>query len=262
MKTHVVWFCIVVAALVVGMRLGRQEVQIEQRPTLAETVRANDEHQRNPVETARATPPTPVKTDVLPAATPPSIVPRPVLPAAPAATPTRSPAEVRKLHDRYDPFLARWGLTPAQMDRFVELKLSIFDAQRDIQGAMEEKGAQGGTGGIEALRRELTKPMWDEIYQLLGPEGSKAYGDYEGMSAVRPLVTSLFQGGSVAVSDIEADQLARLVLKHNRPYRAKTTDLGTRTQIDWAAVARDAEPFLAPVQLQVLRAKAASEPMR
>lgn len=183
-----------------------------------------------------------------------------VAPVAP--TPSRqksstSPAEVAKLRQRYDPFLiGQRGLTDAQAARFVELKLAIFDAQADLQASVEQAGAQGGTAGVEALRSQLTKPMWDEIRQMLGPEGYRLYSDYERTSAYRPSIVALFGSARVAIGDAQIDQVVRLVLKHNQPIRAKPTDISTRSQIDWNGVARDAEGLLTPEQLAVVRARA------
>jgi hypothetical protein len=112
---------------------------------------------------------------------------------------------------RYDPFLARFGLTSAQMDRFVELKLAIYEAQDDLQASVAQNGLPGDSASVEALRRELTKPMWDEIRELLGSEGYSAYGDYELISAIRPTIAGLFQRAGISISDEATDQIARLV---------------------------------------------------
>jgi hypothetical protein len=169
-----------------------------------------------------------------------------------------SAAERQKLHMRYDPFLARFGLTSAQMDRFVELKLAIYEAQDDLQASVAQNGLPGDSASVEALRRELTKPMWDEIRELLGSEGYSAYGDYELISAIRPTITGLFQSSGISISDEAKDQIARLVHKHRRLYRAKPTDISSQSQIDWAGVAQDAETILTPSQIEVLRARAAA----
>jgi len=183
------------------------------------------------------------------------------LPSSPI--PTHSTAQQRaKLHQRYDSFLVKVGLTPAQMDRFVELKLTIFDVQDDLQRAVEKNGAQGGTAGVEALRSEATGPMWNEIRQLLGTDGFNAYRDYEERSAYSPMVSGLFQASSVSLSDQQLDQITGLIIKHQQTFRAKPTDISTRTQIDWNAVATDAENILTPTQLDVIRAKALEGPSR
>ncbi|HVT80830.1 MAG TPA: hypothetical protein VHM90_09245 [Phycisphaerae bacterium] len=171
----------------------------------------------------------------------------------PAANVT--PAERAQLHERYDPFLARFGLTAEQRDRFVELKLEIAEAQHDLQVAVEENGASGQTSDVEALRVQATKPMWNEINQLLGPEGRAAYLEYEMTSAYRPAVTEIFREAGVPVSEQEKDQITRLVLQTLVTYHEKPTDISTHVRIDWSAVAHGAAGVLTPAQIAVLQAR-------
>ena len=167
-----------------------------------------------------------------------------------------TPADRSKLHQRYDPFLMKFGLSEEQRARFVELKLAIYEAQSDLQQAVENNEVPGSSGGVAALRTQLTKPMWDEIIGLLGSDGYKAYGDYELMSGFRPTAVGLFQESGVPMSDEQMDQITRLIIKNKQTFRAKPTDISSRLQIDWNGVARDAENILTPAQLVIIRAKA------
>lgn len=187
----------------------------------------------------------------------------PIAPAPSRQKSNASPAEVAKLRQRYDPFLiGQRRLTDAQAARFVELKLAIFDVQADLQASVEQAGAQGGTAGVEALRSQLTKPMWDEIRQMLGPEGYRLYSDYERMSAYRPSIVAMFGSARVAIADRQIDQVVRLVLKHNASIRVRPTDISTRSQIDWSGVARDASTVLSAEQLAVVQARAERSAVR
>ncbi len=173
---------------------------------------------------------------------------RPVVAVHAAAT--KSP-----LHERYDPFLIeKCRLTAEQADRFVELKLAIADVQADLQASMKEHNAPGGTQGIEALRGKLTRPMWDEIRALLGSDNYKDLRDYEMISAVRPMVTHMYEHAGVPLSSVERDQVARLLIKHDHAVRAQPTDLGMQSRIDWNAVVDEAAAFLAPAQIEPIRA--------
>lgn len=89
----------------------------------------------------------------------------------PAVDPAAKEQEKAKLHRRYDPFLQKWGVPRAHADRFVELKMAIAEAQEDLQGAVRQARAQGGTADVEAMRGKLVTAMWDEIRQILGKEG-------------------------------------------------------------------------------------------
>lgn len=186
-----------------------------------------------------------------------------VLPANSAASTSHAESVERiQLHQRYDPFLVRLGLTPEQRDRFVQLRLAINQARADLQAAVEQNGMQGHSETVEAQRTKLTKAMWDEIRQLLGPDGYKAYGDYEMTSAYRPVVEALFNSAGVAISGEQAEQITRLMNKNKKTFQAKPTDIGSQVQFDWNAAARDAETLLTPAQLAVLHAKAAQSPLR
>jgi RNA polymerase sigma factor (sigma-70 family) len=177
---------------------------------------------------------------------------------APSLTSTANAtsAERSKLHERYDPFLVRFGLTAEQRDRFVELKLLIAETQKDLQAAVEESGAQGGTAGVEALRSQATKSMWDEINQLLGPAGTEAYRDYEQTSAFRSTLVDRFTRAGVSISDEQMDQVAHWLIQTKQTYREKPTDMSLRYRLDWGAVARNAEGILTPAQVAVIRAQA------
>jgi hypothetical protein len=247
MKTHLIWFCVSIAMLIVGMQFGKKEVQIIEHP--AEIVKPKEAFVERPIERIKE-----VAKESAPVAEPKT--------ATPLINKRHSAAEKAKLHQRYDPFLTQFGLTPAQMDRFVDLKLAIYEAQDDLQAAVAENSVPGGAAGVQAMRNQLTKPMWDEIRQLLGSDGYKAYGDYEQMSGFRPTVSSVFESAEIPISDQQLDQVTRLVIKNTGSYRSKPTDISSHFQTDWNAVARDAESILAPAQLAIIREEAARKPLR
>ncbi len=222
----------------------------------------------SPLPAPTATPAAPTIAGV---AITPARTPRVAMPTSSTSTPTdattagppvgrpisASPEEIAKLRRRYDPFLiGQRGLSEAQAARFVDLKLAIAEAQADLQAGVRQAGALGGTAGVEALRSQLVKPMWDEIHQMLGPEGSKLYSDYEQTSAYRPTVVEMFRAARQPLSDEQTDQLVRLVLKNRQTTRAQPTDIYTSVQIDWSDVARDAAGLLSPEQLAILQARA------
>lgn len=178
----------------------------------------------------------------------------PLLVAAAASTATASSAEKAKLHSRYDPFLLKkCGLTKEQADRFVELKLAIFAAQAELQAEMKRSGAAGGSAEVEAARKKLTSPMWDEIRELLGPDGFAALSSYERISAYIPLVSAIFDSARTPLSEEQANELIRLVIKNTSQTRVRPTDLGTKMEIDWPAVANEARGLLSPEQMATLQ---------
>jgi RNA polymerase sigma factor (sigma-70 family) len=165
--------------------------------------------------------------------------------------------EKAKLHRRYDPFLQRYGLTLAQMDRFVELKIAILEAQEDLQAGVRQASLQGGADGVEKLRAKLTGPMWGEIRQLLGEEGYRAYPSYEISSGYRicyvdPLLAE-FAAANAPLSSPQADQLVEIFASNRRSLRANPSDISTRSTMNWDAVVIQANPILTPAQRAVLR---------
>lgn len=168
-------------------------------------------------------------------------------------------AERRRIDDRYRAFLRTLGLSPEKIDRFVDLKLALAEARQDLQAAVEQSGGLGGTAGVEAIRTSITKPMWDEISQLLGPNGYEALRDFERTSAIRPTVDTLFRVAAVSITEEQAAQLTRLILKNTEPYRAKSTDIGHTSRVRWDAVAQDASGIMSPEQIEVIRARAIRE---
>jgi hypothetical protein len=239
-----VWFCVTLAALIIGLQFGKREVRVVEKPV--QIVTTKEVFVERPVERAKEEL---VKTAENSAAES----------SEPIIHKRNSPAEKAKLHERYDPFLVQFGLTETQMDRFVDLKLAIYEAQDDLQAAVAQGGLPGGTAEVEAMRTKLTKPMWDEIRQLLGENGMAAYGDYEQLSAIRPTIRGLFEHSSSPVSNEQIDQIARLVIANTQIYREKPTDISSRRRTDWHAVARDAESMLTPAQVDVIRARAARQ---
>ena len=240
MKIHLAWFCVSIAALLIGTQFAKKEVRIVEKPV--EIVKAREVFIERPATHARE----------LEKATPAI--------RTPASTPINkrdSVTEKAKLHRRYDPFLKKIGLTAEQMDRFVELKLATYDVQDDLQAAVEQNNVPGDAASVKAMRSQLTMPMWDEIRQLLGEDGFKAYRDYEGTSAVRPTVDAVFRSAGVSMSEQEADQVARLVMKNTESYREKPTDISSRMRINWNAVAHEAHSFLTPAQVDAIKRWAA-----
>lgn len=207
------------------------------------------------------------------AAPPPAASARPSVPSSaphtttqlPASSPPpvsrATPAEHARLHRRYDPFLLRYGLTPAQRDRFVELKLAIATVQEDLQSATRQLGEPGGTPTVEISRANLTRPLWDEIYQLLGPAGRAAYGEFEQLSFytaayLEPLQPAL-AAAHAPLTAAQSEQLPPLFARHAHSARAQMTDIYTTTTMDWDAVLAEAGAILDPAQLAVLRQHAA-----
>jgi len=88
-------------------------------------------------------------------------------------TADRAAREEKKLqlHRRYDPFYRQRGLTEAQAERMIELKMQQAEAREDLQAAVETAGLRGDTKGIEAMRSKLYEPITKEVREILGEVG-------------------------------------------------------------------------------------------
>jgi hypothetical protein len=105
---------------------------------------------------------------------------------------------------------------------------------------------------LEALRSKFTKPMWDEIRELLGDHYG-AYGDYERTSSYRSSLGDMFSHFSVPLTDPQIDLLVPMIVQHTQYVRARPSDISTQAVTDWSAVAHDADELLTPAQLAILR---------
>ena len=176
----------------------------------------------------------------------------------PAAATTANLQEKTRLHRRYDPFLLQQcGLTPAQADRFVELKIQQAEARHDLQSSVEEVGLRGDTSGVETLRSKLYAPIEQELRELLGGAGYAAYGEYEFTSYYREAfvnrLTPLFSAANVPLSADQAHLLVRIISANDHPTKLKPTDIGTESGIDWESVLVQTGDLLSPAQKAVLR---------
>ncbi len=185
----------------------------------------------------------------------------------PAASSTRNPTspesakpaqQLASMRRRYAPMFAHLGLTAEQGERFIALKLRQFEINQDLQDSVRDLNVPGNAAKVEALRAQFSAPVTRELTELLGPEGMKYYGKFEGSSfqrqvVVEPLNDALTRAHA-PLTDAQMDQLVPLAAAHDHPYRAKPTDIYTTSQFDWPAFARQAEPLLTPAQLPAFRA--------
>lgn len=186
--------------------------------------------------------------------------------SVPASLPTarplanlNTPEERARLHRRYDAFLLQQrGLPPAQAERVVDLWIAQNEARADLQAAVEQQGLAAGDE-VEGLRKKLYDPIVNELEAILGKEGYAAYRDYEKLSYYRFVLDPLtpqFASAGVPLTSPQQEQLARIVASHDHPQKVRPSDLGSRTQVDWDGVARDAGAVLTPAQIAVIEAHA------
>lgn len=163
-------------------------------------------------------------------------------------------------HRRYAAFFRQRGMTAAEAERFVELKVHQGIEWQDFQAAVRAANLRGDSAQVQALRSQDVNPVTRGLHELLGEEGYAAYRRYEDisfyrMNYVEPLDSPLRKAGLV-LSEPQAEELTQLFRTHARHLQARPTDIGTTTVIEWDAVVAAAGGILAPAQLDVLRTHA------
>jgi RNA polymerase sigma factor (sigma-70 family) len=167
----------------------------------------------------------------------------------------RNAQQLTKLHQRYDGFLKQRGLTPAQIDRWIEVMMEKDNIRLDLRDTMKELGVPASQA-FEELRAKATQPLWNEMREMLGADGFAAFNEYESMSYYRGFVEPLAPKLAVKnepLSAEQSDRLARVIHANDHPRHDNPTDLGSTSHIDWSAVTEEARGFLTPTQLTVLQ---------
>lgn len=166
-----------------------------------------------------------------------------------------------QMHRRYDPFFQQRGLTAAQGERFIELKIHQARAREDFQAAIRAANLRGDSAAVQALRSKDDSPVTRGLQELLGREGYAAYAQYESSSFYRvgyvePVLAALSSAGA-SLSPTQTDQLQEIFVRSARHLQARPTDIGTTLQMDWDAVVAQARGLLTPAQFSVLETHAA-----
>lgn len=182
----------------------------------------------------------------------------PAFPRA-AADDARAQQEMVRLHRRYDSFLLQRGLTPAQVERFIDLMFEKNRVREDVQAAVEKMGADGHHPDVQAMRSRLDGPLWDEIRSLLGHDGMEAFNEHEQSSFFRmgfidPMRERFLQAGAALTAEQET-QLVRILSRNSGSVRGKSTEIGSRRTFVWDEVLAQANVVLTPAQQPVFRAE-------
>jgi len=162
------------------------------------------------------------------------------------------------LRHRYAAFFQQRGLTPAQEDRFIELKVHLAIEREDFQAAVRAANLRGDSDAVQTLRMKDVAPINQELYEMLGREGyeaSVAFGISSGyrVAYVEPLLPA-FVSARVPLSPQQAEQLLPVFAANSRRVQADRTDIGTTGTMDWPGVIAQSGGILTPEQLAVLQA--------
>lgn len=175
-------------------------------------------------------------------------------------TPTET--QLARDHHKYDPFLKQAGLTPAQIDRFCYLMAEKDLAKEEVQTAIRAQGLVASPA-VNHLSGEATRPYWDQMETLLGPDAWRDFSRYENSYYYQNafLAPMLAESGwaNNPLTAVQQQTLANIIAANDHPYKANPSDIGSRSKIDWETVVTQATPMLDPSQVGMLRAHAQRE---
>jgi len=164
--------------------------------------------------------------------------------------------QLQEAHDRYDPLLKHWGLTPEQMDRFAYLMVEKELARKEVQAAVSAAGLTV-TPAVTQLRDEATQPYWDEMRAMVTPQLWGQFFSYEVSSGIQiGYVTEIQMMVSTSGDPLSADQaraLGNVIAANMHPVRTDHSSLSADSGIDWEAVVQQAPPTPSPSQLLALQ---------
>ena len=162
-----------------------------------------------------------------------------------------------QMHRRYDAFFQQRGLTEAQTERMIALKLQQAEARKDLQAAVEKAGLRGDNQGIETLRSKLYEPITKEEREILGAVGYAAYQDYEPTSFYRVAfvepMSDMFAVANAPLTPEQTEQLVRALDANKQLTKVKPTNIGSEISMNWDAVIGQMSGTLTPTQVNVIR---------
>jgi len=148
------------------------------------------------------------------------------------------------------------GWSPAQIAKFENITALHEARDSDVRVASVENNLGLSDPAIAQLRREEETRFKAELREQLGEEGLRQFEDHRARAGERrvigPLVGALALGPT-PLSGPQAQQLTALVRTHGAlPARGENAPWNPAA---WEAVATQAAAFLAPAQLEELRAQ-------
>jgi RNA polymerase sigma factor (sigma-70 family) len=138
------------------------------------------------------------------------------------------------MRKRYALFFKQRGLTPEQIDRFIDLLNQQAEARTDLQEAVRKEGLSDGPQ-VEAMRIDLNRPITDSLKQLLGDDGYSAFNAFQQTSFyqsawVQPL-EKYFLAENVPIDDTQTVQLTEIVASNDHPVKLRQQILVMRVRL-------------------------------
>lgn len=161
-----------------------------------------------------------------------------------------------RLHQTYDQWFERQGLTPTQIEQVIAILLRDDEDELDLAMAGRALAFPRDDGTLREFRRAERAETAAALSVVIGDARLRALQDFDRAQAMRPTadaVASLLVASGTPLSAGEADQLTQVLAEASGQYRRGGRPSWETT--DWDSVLARAEDFLAPPQQAALRAE-------
>lgn len=155
---------------------------------------------------------------------------------------------------KYRPLLERLGVSADAITQWEDAAVRYDQRMRDIAAAARDQHLSLSDPAIAELRRAETAKMMEKETILIGPE---AHAEVARLSALTPVTNLVEQlAGMQFASDApltpaQGEQLTNLIANASPAFQQGRNVV--LSAIDWDHVYAQAQPILAPAQLQALR---------
>jgi RNA polymerase sigma factor (sigma-70 family) len=180
--------------------------------------------------------------------------------ANPEVQRTRIEMERLSLGIRYSQLYRNLNLTPEQITRFEARWVESRMESADIFSAAQANGVAPNDPAILALAGEAKKKYEEDLRAVLGETGYAELTRYERSYPAREAVGALSGNLAFAGTPLTRDQINQLTLAiagQSAGYQKGERVADRGADVNWPAVATQAQQFLTGTQLDALRAHAA-----
>jgi hypothetical protein len=144
------------------------------------------------------------------------------------------------------------GLSPAQIDQFLDNKVKYNENMRDISASLEAEGLSPYDPAGRKLVQEASQEYNAAQVVLLGPDGMAQAKQFENLAPAHECVDDLDGLATLEGAPLSAEQVAALTSLISQAMQPDTSgkwkSLG---DLDWSAVDATAQTFLSPAQFDM-----------
>ena len=152
--------------------------------------------------------------------------------------------------NRYAMFFRIAGLSPTEIDRFLD-SMEDRDAQNmDLRHTAESQGLAENDPVIGKLRTQLLTDYTAAQQKLLGPPGYKQLQDYEGAATLREVVGDYAGAATMAGLPFTTQQIDQLVQAFATSAGARPSRFVNPQKIDWVRLDAVVRTILSPAQFK------------